>query len=165
MYLKIDSERWRSKTDFAYRTSGDFVLTVLLCINILPQKNVSSRMHYMGESKNPFYLYWKCFLASFVLTFASALQKQVSWSQLVQSLTKWKWRSRIYIPDLASTSESSFQLGHWEHSRAYTSSFVKWKRLKFLRQDLQMVTQHKIKCYHPFPMTFRKLDINTFQAI
>lgn len=56
----------------------NFVLTVLLYLNILLQMNASSKMHYTGESKNPFYLYGKCLLTSFVLTFASALHKQHS---------------------------------------------------------------------------------------
>lgn len=58
-----------------------FVLSVLLHMNILLQMNASSRMHYMGESKNPFCLYGKCLLTSFVLTFASALQEQY-WAEV-----------------------------------------------------------------------------------
>lgn len=71
----------------------------------------------------------------------------------------------MYIPVVIHTTVSCVQLGHWEQSRTCTSSVVKWKKLWFLCQESQLLLQNRNKWYNLFPVTIKKIDVNTVQAI
>lgn len=135
------------------------MLTLPLCKNVLLWKDAVSWMQQTGENKNVTLFIWNM-LAHFCFT-----ETTLSWSELAQNLTKWKWRSRMYIPVFTHSTISCVQLRHWEQSRICTSSLVKWKKLWFLGQDSQMFIQNRNKWYNLFLVTIKRIDNNTVQPI